>query len=142
MWLNLNSRGDVQRKLKNSLKTHKKCTFCLFLSLRQSVSQLYRGWATSMPSASTNPNYPWNFFKKKIENCGSWKSQFFVIFLSLPLITYPMLLGWTGSMIAMVLDFWEEALILSMISRGRASLILWLGTEKQIGILLESCIGI
>ena len=33
-------------------------------------------------------------------------------------------LGCTGSMMAMVLDFWEDALIRSMISRGRASLIL------------------
>ena len=41
-------------------------------------------------------------------------------------------LPWTGSMMAIVLDFVEEALILSIISRGKASLILWLGTAKEV----------
>lgn len=41
------------------------------------------------------------------------------------------LLFWTGSIIAMVLDLTEEALMRSMISLGMASLIRWLGTEKR-----------
>ena len=58
--------------------------------------------------------------------------------VALPSLLFWLLLGWTGSMIAMVLDFWEEALILSIISRGRASLILWLGTENNYIFLLDS----
>ena len=38
---------------------------------------------------------------------------------------------WTGSIMAMVLDFWDDFLIRSMISFGRTSLMRWLGTEKS-----------
>ena len=37
---------------------------------------------------------------------------------------------WTGSIMAMVLDFWDDFLIRSMISFGRTSLMRWLGTKK------------
>ena len=39
---------------------------------------------------------------------------------------------WTGSIMAMVLDFWDDFRIRSMISFGRTSLIRWLGTGKNI----------
>jgi hypothetical protein len=66
----------------------------------------------------------WPFLLSPVVELKMDDSALFGPLLLLVVWLLPLLLGCTGSIMAIVLDFWDEALILSIISRGRASLIL------------------